>query len=104
MELKILHVLVSPVNDGQHVCRRHSDNKRHVIIVNFVIIQGYPASCYFFSLTYKYSPQQMQISPNSPLKSCMHFLFLYLIYNIKFRGFSPPANYTDQATAACRRS
>jgi hypothetical protein len=22
----------------------------------------------------------------------------------KFRGFSPPANYTDRATAACRRS
>jgi hypothetical protein len=22
----------------------------------------------------------------------------------KLRGFSPPANYTDQATAACRRS
>jgi hypothetical protein len=22
----------------------------------------------------------------------------------KFRGFSPPANYADRATAACRRS
>jgi hypothetical protein len=22
----------------------------------------------------------------------------------KLRGFSPPANYTDRATAACRRS
>jgi hypothetical protein len=22
----------------------------------------------------------------------------------KFRGFSPPVNYTDRATAACRRS
>jgi hypothetical protein len=22
----------------------------------------------------------------------------------KFRGFSPPANYTDPATSACRRS
>jgi hypothetical protein len=25
-------------------------------------------------------------------------------YKTKHRGFSPQANYTDQATAACRRS
>jgi hypothetical protein len=41
---------------------------------------------------------------------------LYIVYTIlimkmpsykkenKLRGFSPPANYTDRATAACRRS
>jgi hypothetical protein len=27
----------------------------------------------------------------------------YLRMKIKFRGFSPRANYTDRATAACRR-
>jgi hypothetical protein len=26
------------------------------------------------------------------------------LYKKKLRGFSPQANYTDQATAACRRS
>jgi hypothetical protein len=62
MELKILPVLVSPVSDGQLVCRRHFDIKPHIIFLNFNVMQGYPASCYFFLLTYKYSPQQMQIS------------------------------------------
>jgi hypothetical protein len=28
----------------------------------------------------------------------------YLKLKTKLRGFSPQANYTDQATAACRRS
>jgi hypothetical protein len=26
------------------------------------------------------------------------------LHKQKLRGFSPPANYTDRATAACRRS
>jgi hypothetical protein len=32
--------------------------------------------------------------------------FPYLFLNVlkKLRGFSPQANYTDRATAACRRS
>jgi hypothetical protein len=31
-------------------------------------------------------------------------LYVYNYIKTKFRGFSPQANYTDQATAACRRS
>jgi hypothetical protein len=29
---------------------------------------------------------------------------VYVTNKNKLRGFSPPANYTDRATAACRRS
>jgi hypothetical protein len=31
-------------------------------------------------------------------------LFLFIFISTIIRGFSPPANYSDRATAACRRS
>jgi hypothetical protein len=66
MKLKVLHVFVSPANDGQHVYRRYFDIKRHIIIVNFVIMQVYLTSCYFLPLRSTYSPQQLRI-PQSTL-------------------------------------
>jgi hypothetical protein len=33
-----------------------------------------------------------------------HFKICYVRIKTKLRGFSPQANYTDRATAACRRS
>jgi hypothetical protein len=37
------------------------------------------------------------------LTSCC-FAVYYRFLIKKLRGFSPPANYTDRATTACRRS
>jgi hypothetical protein len=31
-------------------------------------------------------------------------IHVHVLTKTKLRGFSPQANYTDQATAACRRS
>jgi hypothetical protein len=45
--------------------------------------------------------------PEVALSKQITFLTFYLllyIYIYKLRGLSPRANYTDRATAACRRS
>jgi hypothetical protein len=39
-----------------------------------------------------------------PVQLSKHPLWTFLITTEKNRGFSPQANYTDRATAACRRS
>jgi hypothetical protein len=38
------------------------------------------------------------------LVSCLHVCMIVYLYIYKLHGLSPRANYTDRATAACRRS
>jgi hypothetical protein len=61
--------------------------------------------CTVFSSLLSLHPFQVQIfSPCLVLKHpvCIHSLYIYKTN--KLRGLSPQANYTDRATAVCRRS
>jgi hypothetical protein len=51
-----------------------------------------------------YISQMLGIAWNSEPITCFHVIPSTIFTEIKLRGFSPQANYTDQATAACRRS
>jgi hypothetical protein len=60
--------------------------------------------CFYsnFPVTAPFDRSRLYVS----IRFLPHFVVEYIKNNkkIKLRGFSPQANYTDRATAACRRS